>query len=179
MKPLSIWTQVGIGVAGLAVGFLLQGILVQIGAHPILITPWLALLFVLVAVFLIVFGIGVRRMKRKTKTWMTPVMAGRTALFARASAPVCATSAGVLLGIATVGLMRSWAPAMAQSGWSALAAGTMALIAAVSAIVVERWCVDDGSDGTGENQARTRAGRGGHASDIASARQSHIGNHGR
>ncbi|WRS30399.1 DUF3180 family protein [Actinomycetaceae bacterium MB13-C1-2] len=179
MKPLSVWTQVGLGVAGLAAGFLLQEILVQVGAHPLLITPWLALLFLLVAVFLIVFGIGVRRMKRRTKTWMTPVMAGRTALFARASAPVCATSSGVLLGIAAVGLMRSWAPMMAQSGWSALAAGSMALIAAVCAIVVERWCVDDSSDGSDENRTRNSAGRGRRASDVASARQSHIGNHGR
>lgn len=176
MKPLSIWMLIGVAILGLAGGGLTQTVLVGAGAHPVLITPWLSLLFLLVAVFLIAFGVGVRRLKRNAKTWVTPVMAGRTALFARSSAPVCAISAGFLLGVAAVGLMRSWAPAMAQSGWTALIAGAAAAIATVAAIVVERWCVDNGSDGTDSSRRHDSASQRGRASDAASARQSHIRN---
>ncbi len=178
MKPLSIGMLVGVSLAGFAAGSLIQAILVQSGKHPLLITPWLSVLFLLISVFLLFVGFGIRRLKRKDKTWVTPVLAGRTALFARSSAPISALFAGLLLGIAAVSMMRAWAPMMAQSAWSALAAGIMALIAAVCAVVVERWSVDDDTEQDGRRSDDSSQSRG-RASDAASARQSHIQGQGR
>lgn len=173
MKPLSIGMLAGVALASFAGGALIQTMLVRSGHSPFMVTPWLAVLFFALAVLLLVFGIGVRRLKRRAKTWMTPVVAGRTALLARSSAPICTAFSGALLGVSLASFMRFWAPAMAHAAWSAFGAGLMALLAAIAAVVVERWCIDNGSDQTDSHGSSSTKRRPGAASDAASARQSH------
>ena len=135
-----------------------SAVLVGSGYSPLTFTPWVAALFAAIGVWLLVAGVGVRKLKRREKTWVTPITAGRTAIFARSSAPVTSAFSGFLLGTALVGLARSWAPAMAYSGWLALAGAVAAAFAAVSAVVVERWCIDSTHDDEGDGPSHTESG---------------------
>ncbi len=146
MKPLSLWLVTGVFVAFVAVGSLVSALAVSSGGNPLFVTPWLAGLFLLVGIWLLLAGRGVRRLKRREKTWVTPIIAGHTAIFARSSAPVIAAFAGFLMGVALVGFSRMWAPAMAFAAWSALASAAGAVFATFCAVVVEHWCIDDSDD---------------------------------
>ncbi len=158
MKPLSAWMVLGVWVTTLGLGALVSAVLVGSGYSPLTFTPWVAALFAAIGVWLLVAGVGVRKLKRREKTWVTPITAGRTAIFARSSAPVTSAFSGFLLGTALVGLARSWAPAMAYSGWLALAGAVAAAFAAVSAVVVERWCIDSTHDDEGDGPSHTESG---------------------
>ena len=136
-----------VGGAGVAVGVLLTAFAVGLGHSPFVVTPWLAVLFVLIGVWLLVAGRGVKRLKARQKTWITPVGAGRTAIFARSSAPITSAFAGLLLGVAIVAFTRSWAPAMAYAAWMALAGAVGSGFASISAVIVERWCIDEDDAG--------------------------------
>lgn len=158
MRPISIPMLALVALASTACGALAQTILIQTGSHPLLITPWLVALFVLLSIWLFAVGLGVRRLKRRERTWVTPVLAGRNALFARAAAPVTSVCAGFLLGVALVAFTRSWAPVMANAAWSALASAAAALVACIVAVVVERWSIDDSADDDDEGDLRGRGG---------------------
>lgn len=147
MKPLSLWTLALVAALSGALGALISAMLMQSGQSLLVVTPWLSVLFVVVAIWILVLGIGVRRLRRKERTWVSSVGAGRTALFARSSAPVLAGLAGFLLGVAAVGFGRWWAPAVLYSAWFALAAGLTGTLACICAVMVERWCIDDSEDG--------------------------------
>lgn len=152
MRPLSLPLVGSLGVASLAAGSLIAALMVRYATHPFTVTPLIAALFVVLAVWLWVGGRAVKRLKARQKTWVTPMGATRVAVLARSSAYVCAVCAGILIGVAAVSFTRLWAPAMAFAAWSSLAGGVSALLACVVAVVVERWCVDtsgDDEDGQG------------------------------
>lgn len=150
MKPLSVWLVLAIGGTGLAVGSLLTAVVTGLGHSPIVFTPWLAVLFILVGVWLLVAGHAVKRLRGRQKTWIAPVGAARTAILARSSAPVMSAFAGLLLGVAVVAFFRAWAPAMAYAAWMALAGALGAIFASVSGTIVERWCIDEGGEHPGD-----------------------------
>ncbi len=145
MKPLPIGLIAAFALGGLALGLLVQAMLLQ-SNRPLIITPWLALVFLLLAIWLGAVGVGIRRLKRKERTWVTPVLAGRTALLARAVVPVATFFATLLLGIALVSFGRSQSPLLMSVGWSATVGAVGAFGAATVAFLVERWAIDTGDD---------------------------------
>ncbi len=153
MKPLSVWLPGALAAAGLVVGLLAQGALIRVSSHPVSVTPWFSAMFLLLGLWLLVVGLGIRKLKARTHTWVSPVLAGRTALLARAAAPLSSFFAGALAGIAIVSFGRSWAPYMTGAAWSALVAALSAAFAAVVALLVERWAALDG-DQDGQDRAQ-------------------------
>lgn len=147
MKPLALWLPGALAAAGLVTGLLVQSALVQVSSQPISVTPWLSVLFLLLGLWLLLVGVGIKKLKAREHTWVSPVLAGRTALLARAAAPLSSFFAGLLAGIAIVSFARAWVPYMSSAAWLALVAAITATFAAVAALLVERWAaLGDGQD---------------------------------
>lgn len=157
MRPLSVLHLVLAALVVAAVAALASVVSVGMGHGPALVTPYLALVYAVLAVLLHGAGRAVLRMRDHRHTWMTPLMAMRTAVAARACAWVGAASLGVLTGIALVGATRLEAPAMSSSATGAGISALAALVLTVVAVVVERWCTID-TDGSGEDGRDVTAG---------------------
>ncbi len=156
MKPLATWLLTVLAGAGIATGLVLQVSLIRTSHHPLSMTPWLTVMFLLLGLWLLLVGAGIRKLKKRSQTWVTPVLAGRTALLARAVAPLSSFFAGMLAGIAIASFARSWVPFMTAAAWLALAAAVAATFAAVAALLVERWAsLGDGSDGQSQGQTES------------------------
>lgn len=150
MKPLSPLHLVTAALLSAALAALGSFISVGLGHGPALVTPYLAIVFALLSVLLFAAGRAVLRLRDHRRTWMTPLLAMRTAVAARAAAWVGALSVGVLAGIAAVGSTRLQAPAMSSSATGAGISALAALVLVVTAVVVERWCTID-TDDSGED----------------------------
>lgn len=147
MKPVSVPLLAGLGVGAAVLAAILSEIKVDQAGNPLIVTPFVTVLFALLGIWLLVAGRAVQRLKAKEQTWISPVTAGRTAILARASAYVSSVFSGAMLGVSMVGFTRLGAPAMSMSAWTALAGGLAALFAAIVSVIVERWCVDEDGDG--------------------------------
>ncbi len=160
-----------VAIAFFIVGTLTAAAIVSSGWGPLVLTPWLAPLFLLVGVGLLLGGRAVKKLKNRQHTKITPLQAARVAIFARSSGPVSGSFAGFAAGVALVGFLRVWAPAMATSGWLALLVAVSASFAAVSALISERWCRDDQSED--EDAGRARRGSGGRPAPSGNTRNRH------
>lgn len=149
MEPLKLKLVGAIGIVALAVGALGAALLVRYGSGPLTVTPWTSLLFVLIGVWLLIGGRAVKKLKSREDTWVSPVGAARIAVLARACAYVMSGSCGFLAGVAIVSATRLWAPAMAHAALVGLVGSVTALFACVCAVLVERWCIDDGAEDNG------------------------------
>ncbi len=170
MKPLS-WVSVVVPAAGgLLAGAALTGALLKLAYAPPLVTPWLALLFALIAAGVLRAGLAVRKLKRRQSTRISPVDAARIALFARASVTTGALFGGFLAGILVVSLFRTWAPATASAAFGAGISLAGAVVLTVIGWLVESWCIDDSADGEGGQGSQERRRRGQEPGSTASAR---------
>ncbi len=145
---------------GLLIGALLSALLLQLAMSPPLITPWLALLFVLLSIAIFQGGRGVRRFKRGEKTRVGAVDAARIAMFARSAAINGAAFSGFFLGIGAVSLFRLWAPTTVQAAIGAGIALAGSLLLAGISWLVEHWCVDDSADDWDQEQGGGPGGSG-------------------
>lgn len=159
MKPLNWGIAVLIGLVGAVLGSLLSLATVMMGNTPLIVTPWLALLFLGVAIALWVAGREVRKLKQKKSTRMTPIQASRVAFFARSAVLNGAAFTGFLAGVGLIAATRLWAPAMASGALGAGAAGLAALAMTLIAAIVERWCVDDAGTDPGAKWELPDGGR--------------------
>lgn len=139
MTPLSLVTLTICALVGVGAGALLNGILLASGQFPVLITPFLGLLSIVIAGALYRFGRKVRDLRDGEDTTMHPVVALRVILFARASALVCASLAGLCVGIILTDLGRLDASAVWESAWGAGVAALGLLVWMSVGIVVEKW----------------------------------------
>lgn len=160
MKPLSAPVLALLALGGLIGGAALSFVMIRLAYSPPIITPWLSLLFVLIAVGLFIGGRGVKKLRRRLPTRVTAVDAARIALFARSAALNGALFAGFFGGILAVSLFRTWAPATLSAAWGAglALAGTTLML--VVAWVVERWCIDDSDGPSGSRSGREGRGSG-------------------
>lgn len=159
MKPLHWGLLLGLGAAGVALGVGLSMILVGLGHHPLQITGWMGVLFALIAAVLWYWGRGVRALKRREETKMTPIQAARVAALSRSTAINGAWFSGFLLAVSVFGLTRTWAPAMLSSAIGAGIAGIGAIAMTVVAWIVERWCIDDPDSKSDEQRSGGNSGR--------------------
>ena len=141
MKPQSIAQLAVVAAIFAGAGALGSAVSVGVGGNPLQVTPFLGAVFVLLAIVLLWAGLAVRRLRQHKRTWMTPLMAVRTAVAARAGSLMGAASLGVLVGVAVVGSVRLEASAMASSAATAALGALGALVLTVVAVIVERWCV--------------------------------------
>ncbi|WP_312350111.1 DUF3180 family protein [Actinomyces sp.] len=157
MRPLSVLHLVVAAVLSAALAALGSLVSVGLGHGPALVTPYLAIVHAVLALLLFAAGRAVLRMREHRRTWMTPILALRTAVAARAAAWVGALSVGVLGGIAAVGSTRLEAAAMSSSATGAGISALASVVLTVTAVVVERWCTID-TDGPNEDGRDVTAG---------------------
>ena len=112
MMPLSKAWLLLMGALSALVSGAIGLMIVASGGSPILVTPMLALLQGLLAVFLLWAGVHVKRFIAHKSTWVNSMHAMRIALGARASAIVASLLVGALLGILVATLSRIGAPEM-------------------------------------------------------------------
>lgn len=144
MKKLSLPLLFALAAVAFVVAALLSAVLVSSGNSPLLVTPWMAAVFLLFAAYLLGSGLQVRKYKRGQPTNLSALGAARVAVLARVCAHFGSVFFGLLAGVGAVGLMRLWAPATAASAVGAGIAALGALVLVVCAVVAERWCLDDG-----------------------------------
>lgn len=147
MKPLG---PVLLGLCALFVAFLsaaVHSLLLALGYSPPEPPAFLALLFLLLASCLLWLGVHVRRLRAHEETWMRPMVAARVAAFARASAFVSTLMCGTYAGLTAVCLLRAEADLLKSVALWAGATALAAFLWWVCALLVERWCIVDGSDG--------------------------------
>ncbi len=157
MKPLSVTNLLLVGAAAAVCAACVTVVVVALGAGPILVSPALALSFLLVSALIAWGGVHVKRLRAHRETWMTPLGALRVAMFARASSMAGALFAGGLVGIAGVAFTRLDADAMLATACIASLSACAALVWCVVGAVVERWCVVDPHD---DDDAQNGEGRG-------------------
>lgn len=158
MRPVSIPLLGLLAVVAAGAGALLCAVVVGTGHGPVLVTPYLGAVLGAIAALVLWAGLAVRRMRARKRTWMTPILAMRTALFARTCTLVGSAGSGLLAGIAVVSAVQLRATASAAAALDAGLACLGAVLLTVVAVVVERWCVID-SGGDGEDGPDSRGGR--------------------
>lgn len=145
---------IGLGVAGLVIGFLVE--LAASGAGLAVLIPPLSLPITLVAIAIIVvaFAIPIRRATHgRTRTRIDPFRAMRVAVLAKACSLSGALLTGSGLGVLVYLLSRSVLPAT-SSIWQAGAATAGAAILLAAGLVAEAMCTlppDDDKNPEGDN----------------------------
>lgn len=129
---------VSAGTVGL-IGALLNSFLLGSGQFPIMLTPLLGVVSLLMALGLYTAGKKVRDLRDGKPSTLNPIMALRIVLFARASALVCASGIGLCVGIILTGMSRFEGSAVRESLFGALAAGVGFAAWMIAGIVVEKW----------------------------------------
>ena len=110
------------------------------------LTPWGAVVALVIAVVVLVAGLAVRRLRAHESTWMTPTGAATTAVAAQASAIVGALIGGVYAGELATALLAPPSPAMSSLAWSAGACLVSCLLWCGVGVLVEHWCAIDADD---------------------------------
>ena len=146
MMPLSKAWLLLMGALSALVSGAIGLMIVASGGSPILVTPMLALLQGLLAVFLLWAGVHVKRFIAHKSTWVNSLNAMRIALGAWASAIVASLLVGALLGILVATLSRIGAPEMMRNALACAFGIATGLLWCVIAVVVERWCIVDEDD---------------------------------
>lgn len=146
MRPLS---KGGLLLMGALTAALVAGLSLMIlasGGSPVLVTPMLAILQLVLAALLLWAGLHVKRFIARKRTWVTPLSAMRIALSARASAIVASLLVGALLGILLASLSRIGAPEMTRNILASGFGAAAGLAWGAVAVIVERWCLIDEDD---------------------------------
>lgn len=139
MKPLSLLSVVTFGIVGTLAGAAVNAMLLASGQFPLLLTPFLGLLGLVVGVILLILGRNVKALRDGEVSALSYVSALRIVLFARASALVCAGCVGLCVGIILTDLPRLEGAAVQESAiWAGVAAAGFALWM-LSGILVEKW----------------------------------------
>lgn len=160
MRPVSLAHLSTIAVVTGLLAALLNTVAVGTGHSPALITPYLCVVFLGIAVILWVLGRGVRRMRDHQRTWMTPILAMRTAILARSAALMGSAVVGAMAGFLVSVLPRLQAPAMGSSALGSSLSLASSLLMTVVAVVVERWCVIDSGGDDSSADASDRGAEG-------------------
>lgn len=160
MTPQSIG-QLGL-IAAVCAGAsaLVSAVLVGTGRSPVIVTPYLAVVLLTLAAVLLWAGVAVRRMRAHRRTWMTPLLAMRTAVAARAASLAGSVCLGLLAGVAAIGALRLEASAMASSAGSAGLGALASLVLVIVGVIVERWCLIRPDDQDRDGAAGTRRAPG-------------------
>lgn len=139
MKPLSLVSVLTFGVVGALVGAAVNAMLLASGQFPLLLTPFLGALGLVVAVILLILGRSVKALRDGEETSLSYVSALRIVLFARASALVSAGFTGLCAGIILTDLPRIEGSAVQESAlWAGVAAAGF-ILWMLAGILVEKW----------------------------------------
>lgn len=154
MKPVSVAHLIVIAVVSAVCGAVVNSLLIQRGLSPLLVSYFLAILYLLISALLSYYGVLVRRWRARKSDRIDALTAARVAVTARSCAYVGSGSVGIFVGILLPCLARIDAPAMQMCVTRSLVAAVAALVLTVIALIVERWCVVDMSDDDDSNASQ-------------------------
>lgn len=146
MNPLSLRALGVVAAVAGAIGFLLHYSLKVRALTYIAPTPFLGLLFLLIAWGLWFYGRKVVALKDGNREAISVTTATNVAVFAYASAWIGAGFTGLLTGLVIPMLSDLESSFVESAVTGALLAGLGALILTVVAVIVERWCHVDEDD---------------------------------
>lgn len=115
------------------------------------ITPWTALVALLVSAVVLACGLAVRRLRARERTWMTPTGAAATAAAAQASSVVGVLLAGAYTGQLILALVGHRSPAATAAAWTSVICLIACAVWTGTGLLVEHWCAIDLSDGDGDD----------------------------
>ncbi len=142
MKPLSRPQVLGWGTLAFAVGAAVTAAMISFGYNPLVVTPWLGMLFVLIGIGTLWFGLSIRKHQHGHYTRLNAIQMARVAIFARSTVTNGAIFTGSLVGISAVSATRAWASVPLEATWSAGLAAAGALVMTVLGAIVEHWSRD-------------------------------------
>lgn len=146
MKPLSLRALGAVAVVAGGIGFLLHYSFKVSAITYIAPTPFLGLLFLLIAWGLWYYGRKVLALKDGNRDAISATAATNVAVFAYASAWIGAGFTGLLAGL-IVPMLGDLESSFVQSAVTgALLAGLGSLNLTMIAVIVERWCHVDEDD---------------------------------
>ncbi|MDO5729665.1 MAG: DUF3180 family protein [Actinomycetaceae bacterium] len=146
MKPLSLRALTGGAAIVGVLGFLLHYSFKVRALTYIAPTPFLGLLFILIACGLWYYGRKVLALKNGNRDAISVTSATNVAVFAYASAWIGAGFTGLLIGLVLPMLSDLESSYVESAVMGALQAGVGAFSLTVVAVVVERWCHIDEDD---------------------------------
>ncbi|MCD4557669.1 DUF3180 family protein [Schaalia sp. lx-100] len=154
MKPVKVSLLALIVAVATVCGAVVVLGVIRLGGSPFQPTFFLAIFFAVLSGLLLYLGFHIRRLRARKPTWMRPIAAARSAALARATTYVSCSTAGVFFGMAAIMLARMDSDYMRYCGIVALVVGISALVCAVCAGIVERWCVVDTDDDSEASASR-------------------------
>ena len=135
-----------VAVAAAAASGVITFVMLRFGVTPVEILPIKSIIVVLIAIGLLLWGYGVKRMKEGKETSMTPLRAVRVAAFSQS----CALFGAAVFGWRIVKLgaaVSLWDSPVGYPGTASAIVGILAAVLLVGAgKTVEGWCVIDDSD---------------------------------
>jgi len=158
MKRTHATPIVGLVLAGLVIGYILELILQSSGAHIVLPPYTLAITLIAIAVFVVLLAIPIRRrVTGKRKEPLSPFYAVRVAVLAKSSTLVGALLLGFAVGVTVFVLLRPITPS-----WELLGPGIAQLIASAAllaaGLIAEYLCTlppdDDDKETVGDSASR-------------------------
>lgn len=131
---------IGMGVAGIVIGFLLETATVT-GGGAILVPPLsLPITLIVIAGIVVGFAVPIRRaVLGRSKSRIDPFRALRVAVLAKASSLAGGLLTGAGIGILAYQLTRTVLPAV-DSIWLTAVAGLGAVVLLIGGLVAERMC---------------------------------------
>lgn len=140
MRRTHATTLIGLGLAGVVIGFLLETGVVAAGL-PVLVPPVsLPITLIAIAAIVIILAVPIRRaVLGHSKTRIDPFHATRVAVLAKASSLAGALLTGSGIGILAYELTRPVLPA-ADSIWLAVVATCGAAVLLAAGLVAEHMC---------------------------------------
>ncbi|MDO5671318.1 MAG: DUF3180 family protein [Actinomycetaceae bacterium] len=150
---------VGLYVGVAAVVLAAVVLVIRFGWIPPLVLSGSAVLLLVVAAVLLFFGLAVRKLKRRQRTWITLIGAARTAAAALACTHASAILGGYFTGHLLASLLHMQATYMAAQAWAAAVDLVGCGVLLGVALLVEHWCAIDEDDE--ERKKRGVGGAGG------------------
>ncbi|MHA7985281.1 DUF3180 domain-containing protein [Rathayibacter sp. CAU 1779] len=150
---------IALGIVGVAIGYLLEVLLVAAGTSMLIPPVSLSVTLVAIGVIVVLLAIPIRRAVRsKVKVHVDPFRAMRIAVLAKACSLVGALLTGTGIGVVVYVLTR---PVLAgvDAIWLSVVAAVSAIILLVGGLVAEFFCTlpppgDDENEQTGHVHAR-------------------------
>ncbi|MEO8908250.1 MAG: DUF3180 domain-containing protein [Microbacteriaceae bacterium] len=146
MKRTRATPLIGLGVAGIVIGFLWELGTVAAGGSVLVPPLSLPLTLIAIAIIVVAFAIPIRRaVQGRSQTRLDPFRAARVVVLAKACSLAGALLTGGGIGMLSYQLTRSVVP-NAGSIWLAVAATVGAVVLLVGGLIAEHLCALPPSD---------------------------------
>lgn len=146
LRPLHKTTLALWSVAVCVVALLIIHFVIHQGITPIIFDPINAVIIAGLAIYVLVNGLAVKKIKKGERTWLSHSRAGYVPVIAQASAYFGGMASGLMVAMIIVAVSRIESQLMVKMAIqsSIILVSTLALL--IVGLVVEKWCIVDDDD---------------------------------